>query len=84
MQGLPGFLTSTPLGRCETLKVSLKNPKGVAQDRTQDQTRDLRSDTDNQWFNQVSYLATYIYYINMIDGLTCVKCVEIRSPLSQD
>ena len=29
MRGLPGFLTSTPLGRWETLKVSLKNPKDL-------------------------------------------------------
>ena len=52
MRGLPGFLTSTPLGRWETLKVSLKNPKGVTQDRTQN----LR--TDSQWSNQLSYRAT--------------------------
>jgi hypothetical protein len=52
MRELPGFLTSKPLGRWETLKVSLKNPKGVTKDRT----RNLRS--DSQWSNQLSYRAT--------------------------
>jgi hypothetical protein len=51
MRGLHGFVTSTPLVRWETLKVSPKNPKGV----TQDQIRDLRS--DSEWSNQLSYRA---------------------------
>jgi hypothetical protein len=51
MRELPGFRTSKPLVRWETLKVFLKNPKGVTQDRT----RNLRS--DSQWSNQQSYRA---------------------------
>jgi hypothetical protein len=66
MQGFPGFLTSTPLGRWETLKVSPKYPKGV----TQDQTQDLRS--DSQWSNQMSYRVTYSQQIKKI-----IACLDI-------
>jgi hypothetical protein len=71
MLGLPGFFTTTPLGRWETLKVSLKNPKGVTHDRT----RDLRS--DNQWFNQLSYRATLFiqsgFPLSLANGAKCDK-----------
>jgi hypothetical protein len=59
-----GFCTSKPLGTCrwETLKVFLKNPKGVTQDRT----RNLRS--GSQWSNQLSYHVTPALLISH-DGL---------------